>query len=138
MKISLQLLLWFVVPQARAVEAGASVTEPLSFSGAFQVIGGLLAVLLVFAGVAYLLKRMTGLRESGAGRIRIIDGLMLSTRDRLVLVQIGKTELLLGVTPGRIEALHVFKETDGHTPFPAALDQEMTRQEKTRLDIEIC
>lgn len=31
-------------------------------------------------------------------------------RDRLVLVQVGEEQILLGLTPGRITPLHVLKE----------------------------
>ena len=36
--------------------------------------------------------------------------------DRLVLVQVGNEQILLGLTPGRITPLHVLKE-----PLPADL-----------------
>jgi flagellar protein FliO/FliZ len=111
-----------------------NVAEPLSFGTAFQVFGGLLAVLLVFAGLAFLLRRLTGTRASGGGRIRVVDGLMLGARDRLVLVQVGETEILLGLTPGRIQPLHVFQEPEGNgnPPFPAAFREALSglQQEK--------
>ena len=110
--------------------------EPLSFGATLQVIGGLLAVLLIFVGVAWLLRRLTGVRASGGGRIRIIDGLMLSARDRLVLVRVGETELLLGLTPGRIQALHVFDGREGNSgaQFTATFGQELARLDQGKAE----
>ncbi len=47
-----------------------------------------------------------------AGRLGIVGqaGAPLGPRDRLVLVQVGEEQILLGLTPGRITPLHVLKE----------------------------
>jgi flagellar protein FliO/FliZ len=42
--------------------------------------------------------------------IKIVATQALGPRDRLVLVQVGGEQLLLGLTPGRIAPLHVLKE----------------------------
>ena len=42
--------------------------------------------------------------------IEVIGSRALGTRDRLVLVQVGEEQILLGITPGRITPLHVLKE----------------------------
>lgn len=81
--------------------------EPLSLTHLLQVLGSLILVLLVFVGLVLLMKRFSGLRGMSGGRLRIIEALSLGTRDRLLLVQLGETQLLLGQSPGRIQTLHI-------------------------------
>lgn len=75
-----------------------------------QFLAGLVVVLVSIVGLAWLLKRAGGLRASARGTLRVIDGIALSTRERLVLVQVGETQVLLGVAPGRISRVHVLEE----------------------------
>ena len=51
----------------------------------------------------------------------MIDGMALSTRERIVLVQVGDTQVLLGVAPGRVEAVHVLEK-----PVIVKKGEEMT------------
>ncbi len=42
--------------------------------------------------------------------IELVGSRVLGPRDRLVLVQVGNEQILLGLTPGTITPLHVLKE----------------------------
>jgi flagellar protein FliO/FliZ len=75
-----------------------------------QFIAGLGFVVLCIVGLAWILKRAGGLQSSARGALRVIDGVALSTRERLVLVQVGDKQVLLGVAPGRVNRLHVLDE----------------------------
>jgi len=44
--------------------------------------------------------------------MRIVGGLSLGMREKVILLQVGKKQLILGVTPGRIDALHVLEGED--------------------------
>ncbi len=46
----------------------------------------------------------------GNQSIRLISSQALGPRDRLVLVQVGEEQVLLGLTPGRITPLHVMRQ----------------------------
>ncbi|MNP57470.1 Flagellar biosynthesis protein, FliO [compost metagenome] len=47
----------------------------------------------------------------GSGQvIEILGSRTLGPRDRLLLIQVGKEQILIGHTPGSIEALHVLAE----------------------------
>ncbi len=76
-----------------------------------QVLGSLILVLLVFAGLVLLMKRFSALRGVATGHLRIVEALSLGSRDRLLLVQIGDRQLLLGQSPGRLQTLYVLDET---------------------------
>jgi len=75
-----------------------------------QFAAGLVIVLLSIVALAWLLKRAGGLRASAHGALRVIDGIALSARERVVLIQVGDTQVLLGVAPGRVNSLFVLDE----------------------------
>lgn len=75
-----------------------------------QVTLSLLLVLAVVFAAAWLMRRLRGFGNAGQGAIEIIADVPLSTKERAVLVQVGKQQLLLGVAPGRVNTLHVLSE----------------------------
>lgn len=109
--------------------------------GAFmlQFIAGLGVVILCIVGLAWMLKRAGGLQSSARGTLRVIDGVALSTRERLVLVQVGDQQVLLGVAPGRVNRVHVLDEPvrttspegDRTDSFAARLRDVVTREKQS-------
>jgi flagellar protein FliO/FliZ len=73
---------------------------------------GLLIVLSVFFLCVWGVRKLSGLTVSGAEKMRVVGGLSLGLREKIILLQVGKKQLILGVTPGRIETLHVLEEDD--------------------------
>lgn len=114
-------LLACTVGAARAAETPAAL-EPVNFTGAFNVVIALVVVLVAFFLIVLAMRRFTGMRSGGNGTLRIVDGLMLGVRDRIVLVQVGDDQVLLGLTPGRIQPLHVLR---GKTPGTAEFSTEL-------------
>jgi len=64
---------------------------------------------LIFV-VAWVMRRMGNLPTSSRGVLKVLTGVSIGQRERVVLMQAGKTQLLLGVAPGQIRTLHVFDE----------------------------
>jgi flagellar protein FliO/FliZ len=76
-----------------------------------QLVFGLLLVLGLIFFLAWLLRRVQNAGPAGKGQvIELIGSRALGPRDRLMLVQVGKEQILLGLSPGTITALHVLKE----------------------------
>ena len=73
---------------------------------------GLLIVLSVFFLCVWGVRKLTGLTVSGAEKIRVVGGLSLGLREKVMVLQVGKKQLVLGVTPGRIGTLHVLEGDD--------------------------
>jgi len=73
---------------------------------------GLLIVLSVFFLCVWGVRKLSGLTVSGAEKMRVVGGLSLGMREKVILLQAGKKQLILGVTPGRIETLHVLEGDD--------------------------
>ena len=110
--LGVTLLLPFTAP---AAEPAAQAATPMASSGmAGQLVQLLLGLLLVIGLIfllAWLMRRVQQLGPRGSQQvIKIVASQALSPRDRLVLVQVGGEQILLGLTPGRIAPLHVLKE----------------------------
>ena len=98
--------------------AGAASAVPAG--SVVQVVLGLAAVLALVAGLAWLLKRFSGLRGAGAGLIRIVGGAAVGQRERIVLIEVGNTWLLVGVAPGQVRALHTMPKAESAAAPQAA------------------
>jgi flagellar protein FliO/FliZ len=70
----------------------------------------LFVVLLIFAARWLLRGRLGALRTGGRELLAVRAQLALGTRERIVLVQVGGEQLLLGVAPGSVRTLHVLAQ----------------------------
>jgi len=87
-------------------------------------------VLLFTVGIimlcAYLIRRLTGINFTHDNTIKICTGLTIGTRERILLLQAGETQLLVGVTANGMQTLHVFDEPiyqEGDKPSPSFMQQ---------------
>ena len=97
------------VPVSVLAEVGTS-GSLVSASYLFQVLGSLLLVLGLVFGLVFLLKKVNGLPLGGRAPIRVLGSVRIGSREKLVLVQAGEQQLLVGVAPGGIRTLHTFDE----------------------------
>ncbi|MEM8768673.1 MAG: flagellar biosynthetic protein FliO [Pseudomonadota bacterium] len=114
--------------------------EPLWSSQSFDMLGALLGVLLLIFIVAWVLKRIQQGQGSGRAHLKVLSVLPLSTREKVVLIQAGEEQVLVGVSGAGIQQLHTLKEpveivssaVNGEVPatpsFADALRQVMTRR----------
>jgi len=101
------LLLSMPLYAAEQTEKARTLTEsPLSAVNLLQTLMGLMLVLACVVLVAWLLKRTNSFHTAANGKLKVIAGIPLGTRERAVLVQIGDEQILLGVTPQQINTLH--------------------------------
>ncbi len=92
-----------------------SASAPVSSQGSLiaqlaQLGGGLLLVVGLIFLIGYLMRRVGPLAPQGGQHIRLVSSLPLGPRDRILLVDVGGKQMLLGASPGRINTLHVFDE----------------------------
>ena len=86
----------YVPPPAAAMSSGS----------VLQVVLSLLLVLAAVVLVGWILKRIN-LPQQGAGNaLRVISGVAVGQRERIVLVEVNDTWLVVGVAPGQVNALH--------------------------------
>ncbi len=121
-----------LVPPAWATGAetasAAATVAPFDTGNVLRIFIGLMVVVIAIVAIAWGLRRWGNFRVSSQGELQIIGGLSMGPRERLVLVQVGDEQLLLGVAPGRIQTLHklerpvpVSSETAGRESFAERL-----------------
>ncbi|UCL85474.1 flagellar biosynthetic protein FliO [Pseudomonas sp. HS-18] len=102
------------VPASNPAIVHASSTPSLITGSAgaqlMQLLLGLVLVVGLIFLLAWLVRRVQQVVPRGNQSIRLISSQALGPRDRLVLVQVGEEQVLLGLTPGRITALHVMRQ----------------------------
>ncbi len=101
------LLLTLVPALVWAQTAPAPVAPPAPNLGGslLQMFLGLGVVLAFLVGGLWLLKQLTQRRGENSRLMRVVAGTAVGTRERVVIVEVGSTWLVLGVAPGRVSAL---------------------------------
>ena len=84
--------------------AESASTPDLGSSLVSMFFGLAVVVALLFASL-WLLRRLSAPRGAAAGMLRIVAAAAVGSRERIVIVDIGKSCLVLGVAPGSITAL---------------------------------
>jgi flagellar protein FliO/FliZ len=94
-------------PAAKAVPAPATpvTTSPSSAGSLMQVIFGLLVVLGLLAGALWLLKRLGGGRLAGGSVVKIVGGVSVGNRERVMVVEVADQWIVIGVAPGQVSTL---------------------------------
>ena len=95
---------------ASTLRSGISGTDPVNGGYIMQLILGLIIVLFCIVALAWLARRFNRLQATPDGSLRVLGGMSMGARERIVLVQVGAKQLLLGVAPGQISTLHVLDE----------------------------
>ncbi|TPW16724.1 MAG: flagellar protein FliO/FliZ [Halothiobacillaceae bacterium] len=88
----------------------SAVTEPAGLNHLVEGTLGLIAVLAAIFLVAWLAKRYGSFNTTVGGALRVVGGLSVGQRERVVLIQVGDKQLLLGVAPGRVVLLQELSE----------------------------
>lgn len=92
----------------------------VSFTTMMQTLAALALILGLFVGAAWLLRKINGGKVfmAGSGPLRILTSLTVGTRERIVLVEVENTWLVIGVAPGQVRTLHTLPK--GSLPVETA------------------
>ncbi|WP_296932992.1 flagellar biosynthetic protein FliO [uncultured Marinobacter sp.] len=71
---------------------------------------GLVAVVAVIYGCAWIIRRMNGMTGMNNNAIKVVSVMAIGARERIALIEVGGQQILLGITPSAIRTLHVFDE----------------------------
>ena len=96
--------------------AGAAIAGPLSAraqdapaaigaGNLLQVFLGLVLVLGLVLGTAFVMRRMGRVPGLSNDAIRTVAAAAVGTRERVVLLEVGESWILVGVAPGQVRAL---------------------------------
>lgn len=98
--------------------------------------GALLIVLSLFFICVWVVRKASLFSLTSNNQMRVVGGLSIGAKERIVLVQLGSKQLVLGVCPGRVETLHILEGDDCLTAnqenkqesFAKKLNDVITRQ----------
>lgn len=100
--------LFLLASMSMASVAADTTPQPVaatSFVSLLQVLFGLGMVLAAIGGTAWLLRKLAPGQVAASGALRVVGGVAVGPKERVVLVDVGETRLVLGVAPGRIATL---------------------------------
>jgi flagellar protein FliO/FliZ len=109
--LAMQSLPWTAWAVGGADKAGAAkpslTPDVLGTGSVLQMLAGLAVVVGLVFGLAWFMRRFGRLSFGGSNAVRVVGALSMGARERVVLVQAGETQVLVGVAPGRVQTLHV-------------------------------
>lgn len=109
-RLTATILILTALPAVGAESAGSTATG----ASGLQVILGFAAVLALMAGAAWALKRFGVTRAINDSPVKIIGGISVGGRERVLVVEAGDQWIVLGVAPGRVNALTTMPRQETH------------------------
>ena len=123
---------------AFAAGPGADATPvelPQPFAVGSNFIGITLNLLLVLAAIvvlAWVFKRAQGVGRPAAGRLKVAATLPLGPRDRILLLEVGDEQILVGASSAGLRTLHVLEQPLDDSAVTPAADDESFRARLSR------
>jgi flagellar protein FliO/FliZ len=120
--LSLPLLLLSTAASAApgAPASAVAATGPASAGSLLQVLFGLIVVLGLMALCAWMLRRFSASKTTGGTSIRIVGGVSVGTRERVMVVEVGDQWIVVGVAPGRVTSLSTMPKQEATPASPNA------------------
>jgi flagellar protein FliO/FliZ len=111
------------------VPAASKMVEPSQAATLASMLGGLILVLLLIFALAYLLRRFN-LVPASHGILKTLAVTSLGQKERLVLVQVGEQQYLLGVSSQQVNLIDKLVEPIHIEPdsFASRLRQAKLKQ----------
>lgn len=119
--LSIGLLFFTSLSYAQTTTAKAPAAEIGSGRHLVSVTFALLGIIGLIFAISWFVKRFSQGGFAASSHIKIISAMPLGTRERIVLIDAGGQQLLLGITPTNINTLHVFET-------PIAVDNKIDTQ----------
>lgn len=80
-----------------------------------QALLALVVVLAALFAFLWLLRRISPVQAGAQGVVRVVGGVMLGARERLVIVEVADQWLLIGVAAGQVNHLHTIPRPAGYS-----------------------
>ena len=122
------LFLRLTAAAAPLLPATASAAAPLGANQALNVAGGLALVLGLIVLTAWFARRMQTWHGAGQGRIKIVEGISVGTRDRLLLLDVEGKRVLVGISASGMHSLASFDAREDEAAFESALASASVEQ----------
>lgn len=122
-----------LIASTASAEEMRSVTQPgiNSTNAAYlvKVFFGLALVITLIFAMSWLVKRFGQGTFLSNSNMKIINSLSLGTKEKIVVVEIGERQLLLGVTANSIQTLHKLE-----APLPVAAKKVIRKEKEEEFD----
>ncbi len=101
-----------------AAKPAAPTPQPLTTAGPaagslLQTIFALCVVLGLLALLAWFMKRYGPKAQAGSAHVRLVGALNLGGRERIMVVEVGDQWIVVGASPGRVNALATMPAQQG-------------------------
>lgn len=99
-------------------QASEAATAPgIPASTYLQATLALMLIVGLLFGATWAARKVSGGRLFGQGNMRVISGIALGPKERIVLVEVEDTWLVIGIVPGQIRTLHSLPKGTDMTQF---------------------
>ena len=111
----------------------AQPASPLSVASLMQLTLSLIAIVALILAISWVMKRLKLAGSRGTGEIAVVDELNLGPKDRIVLIRVGESQVLVGIgASGMVELTPLtvpiaLKGVTQATPFAERLRDFMRR-----------
>lgn len=100
----LRLLTFFLIPGLAL--ANESTAPGIPASSYLQATLALCFIVALLVGTAWFARKVSGGKGFGQGGMKVLGGVALGARERIVLLEVGDSWLVIGIVPGQIRTLH--------------------------------
>jgi flagellar protein FliO/FliZ len=101
------------ISAASSVAHAADAAGPSSAGGLLRVLLGLIAVLGCMAAAAWAMRRFGLAKTASAGSVKVVGGVSVGSRERVLVVEVADQWIVVGVAPGRVSALSTMPRQEG-------------------------
>lgn len=123
MKKNLALLMALSMLHSSAYAANSTTMTTSPTMGLLQVVLSLMTILALIIGVAWLAKRFFTVNTQAGTVIKLLGGINVGGREKVLLLEIGEQWVVIGVAPGHISTL---------TTMPRQAVAASTKQEQPK------
>jgi flagellar protein FliO/FliZ len=108
------------IPAPGPAMAPQSMTSGPAAGSLLQTIFALCLVLGLLALLAWFMKRYGPKAQGGSAHVRLVGALNLGGRERIMVVEVGDQWIVVGASPGRVNALATMPRKEGIGPSAEA------------------
>ena len=105
-----------------AAESAALVVPQSNYAADVAKIAAYLLFIVAFIFVlSWLLKKFGRFQHSSLGNLKVVDTILVGAREKILLIEVGANQIMVGVSPGHIRTLYVLDK-----PIPIIQKQTPT------------
>ncbi len=119
---TLMAIAFFSLKEAYASSAVAT-TGSIEFVGPdyYKIAFALCFVIVLVLVFGFFLKKIQQFSIHGKTNLKVVSGLNIGVREKVILIQVGEKQLLVGIAPGTIRTLMILDEPLAEPDIPASL-----------------